>query len=1146
MTNPIRRLSVALCALTTWICSQSTAHAHPVTVDGAATEWLNREANADNLGIIARGAGGEGSYVWRDRAADTRTDLASPETIADLTRLRVTSSAAGLSFFVTLNNASAHTGANPVQLQIAIDTNQLNGSGQNNFAGFADTVTAEGARWERLIQTQFTAGSTARVFDTAFTVVDPSVAVGVATAGGVTNLEMTVPWAALGLTAPPATPLRFTVATFREQAGGNTVDLGGGGISNAIDVISDYGTPRTSSTLNTFNEVSDQRVDYSFDVYFNGTSGDVYAPLLITRYVSNATDDAAGGGEWFAMRNMTPGPISLAGYRFTEEEVLDGTESSVSFPTTATLAAGATFIAAQDAVSYFGRFGSKPDAEWTSNDATVPDMPQYLGWSSGPVGNLILAASDELILLDPSHTAVDIIVYGGGAYAGVTAMTAPPANNAASRNQTTFGDTDNCTTDFTIATGLCANDAACGACGACTLNLCGVRAPGFTCRASAGDCDVPETCDGTSLACPADGFAANTTVCRSATGGVCDVAETCTGSSAACPADGFAVAGTTCRAAASACDMAEACTGTSAVCPMDQVSPMMTVCRPSGGACDVAETCDGLSNVCPMDMKASGATTCRSSAGACDAAEVCDGMNNACPTDSVEPATTVCRASTGTCDAAETCDGSTTACPVDGFAANTVVCRASAGACDSAETCTGSSAACPMDTVAPATTVCRASAGACDTAESCDGSTTACPADGFQPATVTCRASAGDCDTAESCTGSSAACPVDGFAANTVVCRASAGACDSAETCTGSAAACPADTVAPATTVCRASAGVCDTAETCDGTTGVCPADTFAPNTTVCRASAGACDIAESCSGSAAACPADFVASNTTVCRASAGACDNAETCDGVATACPVDGFVSAGTSCADMNRCNGDETCNATGVCQPGTPVVCAPSMNACQVNACNNTTGSCELSNAMAGTTCSDGVFCNGEESCNGMGACVMGAPPEDAGAVCSDAGDAAADASDDAAAPDAGEDAASEAGDDAAADAAAADAGEDAGEDAASEAGEDAGEDVLVADASEDASEAMDASADAASEAGADARIDARADVRTDARADAATMSDASGDGPGSENDGLSGSGCGCRTTPTGPTQGAPVALALLAAAIVVTRARRRRAA
>lgn len=59
---------------------------------------------------------------------------------------------------------------------------------------------------------------------------------------------------------------------------------------------------------------------------------------------------------------------------------------------------------------------------------------------------------------------------------------------------------------------------------------------GAVCRASAGDCDVEETCTGSDTACPTDGFADGTTECRASTN-KCDPAETCVGDSADCPAD---------------------------------------------------------------------------------------------------------------------------------------------------------------------------------------------------------------------------------------------------------------------------------------------------------------------------------------------------------------------------------------------------------------------------------------------------------------------------------------------------------------------------------------------------------------------------------------------------------------------------------
>src|SRR5262249_58038679 len=57
--------------------------------------------------------------------------------------------------------------------------------------------------------------------------------------------------------------------------------------------------------------------------------------------------------------------------------------------------------------------------------------------------------------------------------------------------------------------GVCANEA-------CVENVCVVQfTPSTTeCRASAGVCDLPESCTGSSADCPADAFKPSTTECR--------------------------------------------------------------------------------------------------------------------------------------------------------------------------------------------------------------------------------------------------------------------------------------------------------------------------------------------------------------------------------------------------------------------------------------------------------------------------------------------------------------------------------------------------------------------------------------------------------------------------------------------------------
>jgi hypothetical protein len=538
--------------------------------------------------------------------------------------------------------------------------------------------------------------------------------------------------------------------------------------------------------------------------------------------------------------------------------------------------------------------------------------------------------------------------------------------------------TEVCGDGLVTAGEQCDLGAANGAATSCCTSSCQFRSAGSTCRASAGVCDVAETCTGSSATCPADAFQPPTTECRAA-GGECDVAESCTGTSAACPADakqpnGTACtddgnvctadvcdgssnacqhpagnAGTLCRAAADVCDVAEVCDGVSPTCPPDGFAPSTTVCRPSAGECDVADACTGTDAACPADAKQPGGTgctddgnvctadvcdgagdvcthpagnagaVCRAAAGDCDVAEACDGVSPSCPSDAVATAGTECRAAAGVCDVAESCDGVSAACPADGFLGAGTECRAAAGICDVAETCDGVSAACPADDFVAAGTECRAAAGVCDVAETCDGESAACPADDFVAAGTECRPAAGDCDLPEVCSGSDADCPADSVAGAFIECRPAAGACDVAELCDGVGTACPPDSVAGAFVECRPSAGDCDPAELCDGVGTACPADVKEPATTVCRPSVGACDVAETCDGVSDTCPADAKEPATTVCRAAVGDCDVAETCDGVGDACPADALATSGTVCRPaVDVCDVAETCDGVSTACP------------------------------------------------------------------------------------------------------------------------------------------------------------------------------------------------------------------------------------
>ena len=77
-----------------------------------------------------------------------------------------------------------------------------------------------------------------------------------------------------------------------------------------------------------------------------------------------------------------------------------------------------------------------------------------------------------------------------------------------------------------------------------------------------------------------------------------------------------------------------------------------------------------------------------------------------------------------------------------------------------------------------------------------------------------------------------------------------------------------------------------------------------------------------------------------------------------------------SGSSCDDGLFCNGVEAC-VDGVCSPGTPVACDDGVT-CTVDACDETANTCvsQPNNAA----CNDGNVCNGTETCGASG-CVAG---------------------------------------------------------------------------------------------------------------------------------------------------------------------------
>jgi hypothetical protein len=181
--------------------------------------------------------------------------------------------------------------------------------------------------------------------------------------------------------------------------------------------------------------------------------------------------------------------------------------------------------------------------------------------------------------------------------------------------------------------------------------VCDGKANGFPCRASAGACDVAETCNGVSPLCPAD--AKSTAVCR-ADAGQCDVAaESCDGVSNDCPADAFEPAGTSCGSASDTeCTNPDTCNGSGTCQANDE--PATATCGDAGTECTNQDFCNGSGSCTDNGFKTSGIAC--SDSNACTQTDQCNGSGQCVGSNPV-----VCTAS-DQCHVAGICDPGTGVC----------------------------------------------------------------------------------------------------------------------------------------------------------------------------------------------------------------------------------------------------------------------------------------------------------------------------------------------------------------------------------------------------------------------------------------------------------------------------------------------------
>ncbi|MEM7586959.1 MAG: M36 family metallopeptidase, partial [Acidobacteriota bacterium] len=242
-----------------------------------------------------------------------------------------------------------------------------------------------------------------------------------------------------------------------------------------------------------------------------------------------------------------------------------------------------------------------------------------------------------------------------------------------------------------------------------------------------------------------------------------------------------------------------------------------------------------------------------------------------------------------------------------------------------------------------------------------------CDDGAFCNGSETCNLGTGVCEagTPPVC-GDGVSCTVDSCNESTDSCDnvTNDSLCDDGAFCNGSETCDAVNDCQPGTTV-DCDDGVSCTADACNEGTDSCdnaPNDSLCDDGQFCNGSE-VCDVVNDCQPGSDPC--------------AGGACDEAAD---ICVGCLVD------ADCSDGQFCNGVEVCNA-GVCEAGPAVSCDDGVS-CTVDSCNEGTDSCD--NTADDSLCSDGLFCNGVETCDAVNDCQAGVDPCAGDETCNETAD------------------------------------------------------------------------------------------------------------------------------------------------------------
>jgi|GEM_PF-3354611 len=513
------------------------------------------------------------------------------------------------------------------------------------------------------------------------------------------------------------------------------------------------------------------------------------------------------------------------------------------------------------------------------------------------------------------------------------------------------------------------------------------------CRASAGSCDIAESCTGGSAACPIDAFKTNVNICstgsfnnpaanscqRTATDQYClGTAAGCTGSTNVRYDNAPSVNNIWNGAGSWIASNATNYCGTSAA---NSCSGLVQTQKDAYG-CNTSGSCGTVANGSKVNngVICSGAESDLCQGGAC--INKCVQYNSSYPgDDNANGIADVFEAVCGSqCSSGACCDTSTGT-----YRSSSYVCNASVGSCDIAETCTGASNLCPSDAIRPSTYICLTGsfdnyAGSCRRTAAdqyCSGSATACNGNintRFQdtptPNYVYNGSTWSPASISNYCGVSGYQCSGQQIYQNYYGCNAN-GVCNYSNTsnnalCTGLAGESSSRCVASNST-CQAQCS--DTADNdADGWVDSLDKGCNASACEQCKPSDGPCCNSNGC----------FISG--TQCRAGSGTCNPAETCSGASALCPTDAVAPSSTLCSDPgcgSATGGAGVCatsynkqncgSGTGLCNGSTtPTSCYGGTDGKIWNGSAWTTATCALSAGYSAYSCSGNTTSRSSYGC------------------------------------------------------------------------------------------------------------------------------------------------------------------------------------